>query len=158
MSLEIRAEPIDGPAARALVVEVQREYVRRYGGPDTTPVDPAEFAPPNGSFLVAYLDGAAVACGGWRVHGADAEIKRMYVVPRARGRGLARQILAGLEASVAAAGLTRAILETGTRQPEAMELYESSGYVRIPGFGIYRDEPACRCYAKVLVSEPSPSR
>jgi GNAT superfamily N-acetyltransferase len=169
--VETRSEPFDGPAAQALIDEVQREYVRRYGSPDGTPVDPAEFAPPGGHFVVVYLDGAPAACGGWRRHGDDAEIKRMYVAPHARGHGLARRVLAELEAAAAAAGVRRVILETGTRQPEAMALYESSGYARIPGFGVYRDEPSCRCYAKSLAprgggvpgavpatAEPSPVR
>lgn len=150
MTVEIRTEPFDSPAAQQLIAEVQAEYVRRYGGEDITPVDPAEFAPPNGSFLVVYLNGVPVACGGWRVSAADGEIKRMYVSPRARGRGLARRVLAELEARIAAAGLPRVILETGTKQPEAIALYTSSGYTPIPGFGVYRDEPGCRCFAKPL--------
>jgi GNAT superfamily N-acetyltransferase len=149
-NVEIRVEPYDSPAAQALITEVQQEYVRRYGGGDVTPVDPAEFAAPNGAFLVAYVDGVPLACGGWRVNGVDAEIKRMYVAPAGRGRGLARRILAELEASAAAAGITRMILETGTKQPEAITLYMSSGYTRIPGFGIYAGEPDCRCFAKLI--------
>jgi GNAT superfamily N-acetyltransferase len=148
--VDIRVEPYTSPAAQALIAEVQQEYVRRYGGGDTTPVDPAEFSAPGGAFLVAYVDGVPLACGGWRVNGGDAEIKRMYVVPAGRGRGLARRILAGLEASARAAGITRMILETGTKQPEAITLYTSSGYTRIPGFGIYAAEPDCRCFAKEL--------
>ena len=122
--------------------------MRRYGGGDATPVDPAEFSAPNGAFLVAYVDGVPLACGGWRVNGGDAEIKRMYVVPAGRGRGVARRILAELEASARAAGITRVILETGTKQPEAITLYTSSGYTRIPGYGIYAGESDCRCFAK----------
>jgi GNAT superfamily N-acetyltransferase len=150
VSLEIRIEAFDSPAARTLIGEVQAEYVRRYGDGDATPVDPAEFAPPNGAFLIAYLDAVPAGCGGWRLNGADAEIKRMYVAPIARGRGVARRILAELEANARDVGLARIILETGDRQPEAITLYESSGYTRIPGFGVYRDEPGCQCYAKPL--------
>ncbi|GLY66993.1 N-acetyltransferase [Amycolatopsis taiwanensis] len=142
--------PFDAPDAVKLIAEVQQEYVERYGGPDTTPVDPAEFAPPQGIFLVGYLDGAPVACGGWRVHGDEAEIKRMYVAASARGNGFARALLAELERTAAEAGLARVRLETGQKQPEAIALYESSGYHRIPGFGIYRDEPDCVCFAKHL--------
>ena len=74
----------------------------------------------------------------------------MYVVPRLRGAGLARRMLAHLEASAAEAGFEALVLETGTRQPEAIGLYESSGYVPVPGFGYYRDEPLSRCYGKPL--------
>ena len=125
--------------ASRLVAEVQQEYVVRYGGPDGTPVDPAEFTPPSGLFLVGYLDGVPVACGGWRSHGDDAEIKRMYVVPAARHRGLARQLLAELERAAAAAGHHRTILESGSAQPEAIALYRSSGYTPIAPFGHYAD-------------------
>ncbi|HEX3749811.1 MAG TPA: GNAT family N-acetyltransferase [Streptosporangiaceae bacterium] len=127
------------PDASKLISEVQQEYVVRYGGPDGTPVDPAEFTPPSGLFLIGYLDGVPVACGGWRSHGDDVEIKRMYVVPAARHRGLARQLLAELERSAAAAGHHRIILESGSAQPEAIALYRSSGYTPIAPFGYYAD-------------------
>ncbi|GAA2579338.1 GNAT family N-acetyltransferase [Actinomadura fulvescens] len=159
------AAAYDDPIAAKLIAEVQQEYVLRYGSEDETPTDPAEFAAPLGHFVVGLLDGDAVACGGWRAHDSaepgfrdgDAEIKRMYVVKRARGRGFARLLLAELERSAAAAGRRRAILETGTRQPEAIALYVSSGYVRIPGFGYYRDSPVSRCYGKDLL-EHEPER
>ncbi len=150
MTVEIRIEAFDSAAAQALIAEVQAEYIVRYGEHDATPVDPAEFTPPDGLFLIGYLDGVPVATGGWRLHGPDAEIKRMYVAPVARGRGLARRILAELESTAAAAGVGRVILETGSKQPEAITLYESAGYTPIPGFGLYRDEPDCRCFGKLL--------
>lgn len=155
VSVQIRVETYDSPAAQGFIAELQSEYVRRYGDADVTPVDPAEFAAPDGAFLIAYLDGVPVACGGWRRNGQDAEIKRMYVAPSARGRGLARRILAALEADARSAGLARMILETGTEQPEAIALYTSSGYALIPGFGVYRDEPSNRCYARPL-TVPAP--
>ena len=150
VTVEIRIEAYDSATALPLIAEVQAEYVRRYGESDATPVDPAEFTPPDGLFLIAYLDGTPVATGGWRVNGPDAEIKRMYVAPAARGRGLARRILAELETTAAAAGLGRMILETGSKQPEAITLYRSAGYTRIDGFGHYRDEPDSRCFGKLL--------
>jgi GNAT superfamily N-acetyltransferase len=148
---ELREEPYDGPAGQALVAAVQQEYVDRYGGPDDSPVDPAEFAPPHGRFLVGYLDGRPVATGGIRRAGADAvEIKRMFVVGDARGRGLSRLVLARLEELAAEMGARRLILETGSRQPEAMRLYETSGYERIEGFGHYKCEPLSVSYGKTL--------
>jgi GNAT superfamily N-acetyltransferase len=131
----------EAPEAAELVEEVQQEYVLRYGGRDATPVDPAEFEPPNGLFLVGYLDGAGVACGGWRSHGDDAEIKRMYVRPTARRSGVARAMLAELERTALAAGHRRIILETGSKQPEAVALYRSDGYTDIAPFGHYADAP-----------------
>jgi ribosomal protein S18 acetylase RimI-like enzyme len=150
------------PDAMLLIAEVQAEYVIRYGGPDDTPLDPLMFEPPTGSFFVGYLevDGERrpVATGAWRSHDdvevfgtrRTAEIKRMYVVPALRARGLARTVLAHLERTAAEAGAAAMILETGTAQPEAMALYESSGYTRIPSFGYYKDEPLNRCYGKLL--------
>ena len=130
------------PDAERLIEEVQAEYVARYGGRDEAPIDPLEFAPPEGSFFVGYLDADPVATGAWRRSGverlgtaATAEIKRMYVVPRAQRRGVARRVLAHLEETAREAGFEALVLETGIRQPEAIALYESSGYVRIPGFG-----------------------
>jgi GNAT superfamily N-acetyltransferase len=72
----------------------------------------------------------------------------MYVAPRARRRGLARVTLAHLEETARAAGAQAIVLETGLAQPEAIALYESSGYVAIPSFGFYRDAPLNRCFAR----------
>jgi GNAT superfamily N-acetyltransferase len=143
----------DADASR-LIAEVQQEYVVRYGGRDGTPVDPAEFAPPAGIFLVGYLDGVPVASGGWRSRGADAEIKRMYVTPAARNRGLARQLLAELERAAAAAGHRRVILESGSQQPEAVALYRSSGYIPIAPFGHYADASGAIHLGKHLTPGP----
>ena len=131
----------DHPDAAALIAEVQRDYVARYGDEDGTRVDPAEFAPPRGLFLVAYVDGVPAACGGWRAHGAAVELKRMYVAPAFRGRGLARAVLAELERTAVEAGYGRVILETGRPQPEAIALYRSSGYEPVPPFGHYAEAP-----------------
>ncbi len=157
--LDIRRVPADHPDAVAMVAAVQQVYVERYGGGDLTPVGPGDFDPPRGCFFVGYLHGQAVAGGGWRAWGTgidpplrdgDAEIKRMYVADAHRGRGFARAVLAELERGAAAAGCLRTVLETGPRQPEAIALYTSSGYTPITPFGIYREHPGCRCFAKVL--------
>lgn len=143
--------------AMRLIDEVQAEYVVRYGGPDETPLDPLMFEPPAGSFFVGYVDGLAVATGAWRRSGvwalgtgSTAEIKRMYVAPAVRGRGLARRMLAELETSAATYGFEALVLETGIHQPEAIGLYETSGYRPVPPFGHYRDSPLSRCYARRL--------
>ncbi|REK92235.1 GNAT family N-acetyltransferase [Streptomyces inhibens] len=158
--MEIRPVRYDHPDAVTLDALVQQEYVRRYGDGDMTPLDPAMFAPPNGTYLIAYGEGRPLATGGWRLQEdvnegyatGDAEIKRMFVVPQARGRGLARRILAALEADARAAGRSRMVLETGIKQPEALELYASSGYVPVQKFGLYRTYEDSRCMAKSLVS------
>jgi GNAT superfamily N-acetyltransferase len=158
--MEIRPVPYDHPDAVKLDAEVQAEYHVRYGdGGDATPMDPADFRPPNGTYLIAYDEaGVPVASGGWRVQDAndegnrdgDAELKRMYVTEQMRGRGLARRILAALEEDARAAGRTRMVLETGTKQPEAIALYASSGYEPCEKFGYYRFHEDSRCYAKAL--------
>src|SRR5262245_12010900 len=105
----------------------------RYGGPDGTPVTAIEFDPPDGGFFVAYVEGEPAGCGAWRSHAETAEIaevKRVYVTEKARGLGVARQIMTTLEDDARAHGRTRMILETGIRQPEAIALYESLGYER----------------------------
>lgn len=159
--MEIRILGYDHPDAELLTAEVQREYVRRYGDPDLSPVDPAHFRAPAGLYALGYLDGEPVASGGWRAdadrlhdgHGllsGDVELKRMYTRESARGRGLARRMLRFLEAEAVRSGMRRMVLETGTEQPEAIALYESEGYLRIPGFGYYADEPSSVCFAKAL--------
>ncbi|HKN96585.1 MAG TPA: GNAT family N-acetyltransferase [Pseudonocardiaceae bacterium] len=150
----IKAVPLDHPDAALLIDEVQQVYVGLYGGHDSARTAPDEFAPPHGVFLVGYAAGEPVACGGWREHPetapADAELKRMYVTPRARGCGYARAILAELERTASAAGRTRMVLETGTKQPEAMTLYESAGYRPMPNFSIHAHSPTSRCLGKEL--------
>ena len=162
--LELRTVDYSHPDAVALIAAVQQVYLERYGSHDSTPVDPAEFAPPAGLFVVGYIGGEPVVCGGWRlrteaepgapepgaVGAGDAELKRMYVVAEARGRGFARRLLAELERTATEAGARRMVLETGVAQPEAIQLYRSAGYAPIPKFGVYRDAPGSRCLAKPL--------
>ncbi|MFD5827984.1 GNAT family N-acetyltransferase [Lentzea sp. NPDC060358] len=136
-----------------MIDDLQQVYVERYGGVDITPVDPAQFSAPLGYFVIGYVGGVPVACGGWRVNDeieSAAEIKRMYVVEAERGRGLSRLVLAHLEATAREAGLERMVLETGVRQPEAISLYTTSGYEPIANFGVYRDDPNSRCFGKPL--------
>ncbi len=146
-----------------LVADLQREYVVRYGGVDTTPIHPLELMPPDGLFLLAYDGDQPVAMGGWRVHvearsgrvpgERAAEIKRMYVVDAARGRGFARRVLAALERTAAAAGCDLMVLETGDAQPEAIALYRSAGYTDIAPFGHYTDSEQSVHLAKALSSQ-----
>ncbi|MCB5181607.1 GNAT family N-acetyltransferase [Streptomyces antimicrobicus] len=158
---ELRVVAYDHPDAVKLNDQVQLEYAERYRSDgDMTPLDPSMFTPPRGLYLLAYdADGTPVASGGWRGHEAndegyadgDAELKRMYVVPEARGLGLARRILAELEADARAAGRLRMVLETGDQQPEAIALYLSSGYAMAEQkFGLYRDYDSSRCMTKRL--------
>jgi len=157
VSVEIRRVALDHPDARALIARVQEFYAERYGGADDDPMDPAEFAAPAGAFYVGYLDGAPVVTGAWRRIDvprlgatSTAEIKRMYVADEARGRGLARRMLAHLEDATRAAGFEALLLSTGLRQPEAIALYLSAGYLAVEGFGHYAGQELNRCYGKLL--------
>lgn len=159
--MEIRPSAYDHPDAIKLNDQVQLEYIARYGDEegDATPLDAAMFSPPHGLYLLTYdeLD-RPVATGGWRSQerndegyaDGDAELKRMYVVPEARGLGLARRMLARLEDDARAAGRTRMVLETGIKQPEAIALYTSEGYTPCTKFGHYRHHDESRCMAKLL--------
>jgi GNAT superfamily N-acetyltransferase len=141
----------DGDLAAALIAEVQQEYVVRYGGPDDTPVVSAEFAPPLGLFLVLFDGEEPIGCAGLRRHDDGVvEIKRMFVRAAHRRRGHGRRLLLALEDRAGEMGYRRVILETGAAQPEATALYVSEGYVRIPGYGHYRDAPGNRCFGKDL--------
>ncbi|MEV6813311.1 GNAT family N-acetyltransferase [Micromonospora sp. NPDC051296] len=152
--IEIQVVPFDSPVAQRLITAALADLSVRYGGSgDETPVDAGEFAPPAGAFLVAHLDGQPVGCGGWRSHGDQgdtAELKRMYTAPEARGRGVARTVLAAIEHSAREQGRKRIILECGDRQPEAIAMYTSAGYDRIPNFGYYADAPGCLSYGRTL--------
>jgi ribosomal protein S18 acetylase RimI-like enzyme len=127
------------PEVQRLVVDVQAEYTTIYGGGDDTPLDLTEFDPPAGAFLLAQAASPqqAVAMGGWRFRPdvealggvRAAEIKRMYVVPTHRGRGLAQLMLASLEESARDAGGDVMVLETGRPQIAAVALYLRAGYV-----------------------------
>ena len=141
--VELRVVRYDSLVAQALVSAAMADLGERYGGPgDETPVSAEEFVPPHGAFLVAFLDGEAVGCGGWRDHGDGvAELKRLYTSPSARRRGVARRLLTAVEDSARSYGRKRMILECGDRQPEAIQLYRSHGYEPIPHFGFYRDAP-----------------
>ena len=102
-------------------------------------------------FVIAWLDGQAVGCGAIRpIHAQATEVKRMYVRPAARGQGISRQILVKLESLAQASGFNITRLETGLQQPEAISLYESSGYTRIPCYGVYAQNPESVCYEKLL--------
>lgn len=101
--------------------------------------------------LVAYENSTAVGCGAIKKYNAETvEIKRMYVLPGYRGRGIASQVLKELEKWAFEFGYKRCILETGTRQLSAIRLYEKCGYIRIPNYGQYAQAPNSLCFEKML--------
>ncbi len=145
--LTIVDDRLDADPGRALVGAMLAELEARYGVPDPDAPEPDDLAPPFGAFVVARLDGEPVGCGGVRQF-ADGigEVKRMYVQPAARRRGVARAVLRDLHRRARALGYARLVLETGVLQPEAIALYRSEGYVAIEPYGDYADVPTSRCF------------
>lgn len=151
-AVSLRPLPYDHPVAHRLVEQVQQEYVQRYGGRDAAVVEPDEFLPPRGIFLVAEIDGVPAGCGAWRALSPGvAEIKRMYVEPGFRRRGLARLIVAVLEDGAARAGQRCVVLNTGNQQPEAVALYADLDYLPVSGYGMYACAPDAVFLGKELV-------
>jgi GNAT superfamily N-acetyltransferase len=151
-------EPFDAPDVVALCEAQQREMLELYEGEaDIGPSrDAAMFVPPRGLFVVVRDDaGLAIACGGvtrFTHDDAKGEVKRMYVLPSARGRGLGRLVLDELERYARELGFAALVLETGDRQQAALGLYASSGYERIPCYPPYdsREGTLSLCFEKRL--------
>jgi GNAT superfamily N-acetyltransferase len=132
-----RVDSGDGGALEAAMrVEIGELYAGLdLQGPDMPKAGPDELNPPSGAFLVGYEDGVATCCGGIkRLDDETCELKRMYVIPSARGRGIARILLEALEQHARELGYAVARLDTGPKQPGAQHLYESAGYAAIPNF------------------------
>jgi len=141
--IESRA-PSDAELA-ALVIAQQLELSEIDGGLDGVVHLPHDDA----SYLVVVLHGRAVACGAWQpLEPGVAEIRRMYVRPAFRGRGIARQLIVALEEEALADDRPVLRLETGTYLPAAISLYRSAGYVPIPLFGEYVGNPFSVCFEK----------
>lgn len=137
--LEIRpasaSEPPGSGLLEAMVLELAEVYGMRIDIPEMPRASPAELGPPGGAFLVVWLDGEPVGCGGVKRLSAEVcEIKRMYIAPEARGRGLAVELLSALERSARELGYVVARLDTGPEQPHAQSMYERAGYEPIENF------------------------
>ncbi|MDB5209891.1 MAG: family N-acetyltransferase [Sediminibacterium sp.] len=101
--------------------------------------------------IVAYEDQVAVGCGAIKEYEAGTmEVKRMYVRPAHRGKGIAVKILAALEEWTGEMGFTKCILETGKKQPEAINLYSNNGYHSIPNYGQYANVENSVCFEKEI--------
>ena len=149
--LEIRPEKITSMVAAGLISALNAELATRYPeeGANHFRLDPDEVEEGRGAFLVAYSRGSPLGCGAIRQLDANtAEIKRMYVEPTARGYGVGRAVLGALEAEARRLKVDGIVLETGERQLEALGLYESVGFVRIPAFGEYIGSPLSICMEK----------
>ncbi len=154
--LRIERAPLDAPAAVALMRALDEESQSRYPFDLSKHfrVDSSEFAPGRGLFVLAMAGDEALGCGAIRLlESGDAEIKRMFVAPAGRRRGVARAVLAALEAEARNLGGRRMVLETGNKQVEALALYRREGFEEIPRYVPYVDAQHSVCMAKPLLSE-----
>lgn len=138
MDPRVRAERLDGAAGSRLLAAFTDEIASLYPGwnPGVGPTaHPDDFVAPGGRFLVAYDGDEPVGCGGVkRLDDTTGEIKRLYVAPGARGRGVARRLLQALEAAALTLGWDTVRLDTGDQQPEALALFRSAGYRAISDY------------------------
>lgn len=140
------AEP-DDIRLKALIAELDQELRGRYNDEAIGPMPITSEV----RFALAFRGQEPIGCVAVQPKGdVDFELKRMFVLPAARGTGIAPLLLDAAEATVRAAGARRIVLETGIRQPEAIRLYEKFGYTRIPNFPPYDKDPLSVCYAKVV--------
>jgi len=138
MTTELRVEPADSAASLALQQLFFADIVTRYPGwspASSQSVEVSELAPPGGIWLVAYLDGRPVGCGGLQaLDPHTAEVRRIYLEQDARGRGIGRALLRELERRARGLGYHRVRLTTGDSQPAALGLFRSAGYREIAPF------------------------
>lgn len=154
--MQIAAASFDDAEVVQMIARLTAEMARRYPneGGAGKPSTAAEFAPPHGMFLVARVDGLAMGCVGLKLLSERprkiGELKRMFVDPAARGRGVGKALLAALEARARALGYEAIWLEAGTPQPEALGLYEAVGYKVIAPFGEFKASPLTVAFGKEL--------
>jgi putative acetyltransferase len=147
LGVVITEERPDTPDASALIEELDAHLAKLYAVESRHGFSVEKLLRDGVRFFVARNDGRAAGCGGVLLVGREyAEVKRMYVRPAFRGRGVGRLMLDHLIAQARAHGLTVIRLETGIHQREAISLYERRGFRRIPPFGPYWDDPVSRCY------------
>jgi putative acetyltransferase len=154
VSLVITAEPFDSDDARRLIARLDAGLAELYPpeqrfGPN---LKPEHLDDGRGTFLVARDGGRAVGCGAIRLlDQMSAEVKRMYVEPEVRGKGVGRAVMTALESAARRLGVQRLVLETGVHQDAAIALYERAGFTRIDCWGEYTSSPSSICYEKNLL-------
>lgn len=150
-ALSIQPEAPDTAEATALIDGLDAHLNGLYAPENRHGLSVAALQDPSVVFLIARLDGVPVGCGAVKfVPGEYGEVKRMYVRPAWRGRGVARSLLKQLERVAREQGFRRLRLETGVHQPEAVVLYESMGFSRCGVFGPYVEDGFSLCYEKTL--------
>lgn len=147
--MQIALEPANQPDVIRLIEELDDYQKPLYPPESHHGIDIEALSQDNVIFAVIRADdGGAIGCGAVVVNGDEGEIKRMYILPTQRGQGLGRELLVFLEAEAARAGCTVLRLETGILQPEALRLYERSGYRQCPPFGDYQEDPMSLFFEK----------
>lgn len=152
--LTIREVPWSNPVGADLRAAQQSELDSRFGSAGHEPSPPT--AEDTAVFLVAYekSSGQPLGCGGLRRLGdTTAEVKRIYVLPYARGSGVATAILTALEYRARAAGYEVITAEAGSAQPDGRRFYQHGGYTVVPNFGAYAELKESVCFAKRLGEE-----
>ena len=150
----LRRGSLTGPEGRSLIAALNAEMSAIYPEPGAThfSLGEEEVAEGRGAFFIVSLEGRPAGCGAVRLlDDTTGELKRMYVAPEARGRGIGRLLLRALEAEARALGARRLVLETGVRQAAALALYRNAGFTAIPLYGEYCLSPATSvCLGKEL--------
>jgi putative acetyltransferase len=141
MALELEQVTSPTDDARALIAELDAELSGPYASDQRHGLSVERVFQPDVMFFIARERGQALGCGGVAFADGFAEVKRMYVRPKARGRGVARAILDRLELEARRRGVTRLTLETGDAQVAAIRLYEAAGFTRCAAFGAYAAMP-----------------
>ena len=141
MTLTLELTPRATDEARALITELEAELSVGFEPHQQHGLAIEKVFQPHIRFYVARIDGQARGCGGVAFDDGFAELKRMYVRPSARGKGVGQAVLAQLERDARARGYTRLTLETGDTLGPAQRLYEGAGFTRCAAFGHYRDLP-----------------
>ena len=154
MSLTIERVEAATDDARALLAELDAELNAEYPSENRHGLSVARLFQPHVAFFIARLDGLAAGCAGVAFEDGFAEVKRMYVRPTARGRGVAAALLARLEAEARSRGVTQLVLETGDAQRAALRFYERSGFTRRTAFGPYAAMPPKAVMRSVFFEKP----
>ena len=140
-AIRVEPEPYESDGPRWLVAQAEAELIARYGGLDAGELGltSAMFEPPHGSFLVARVDNEQAVSPQRPVGGVGlrslaegiGEVRRLWVDPSRRGRGVGRALMVRLECSALELGFQRLVLATGDGQPEAVQLSEATGWIRL---------------------------
>lgn len=153
-TVQIVRTPLTAAVSRELIGALNAELTGAYpeAGATHFGLEPSDVSAGFGAFLVVYWQGRPVGCGAVRRIDADtAELKRMYVAPASRGRGLGRRLVTALEAEARQLRVRRLVLETGIRQEAALALYRATGFEPIPLYGEYLASPGTSvCLGKNL--------